>query len=90
MNKKNIVESISKSINLSNEDKEIIKEIEKAKQEWEDAAQFFEFVNEPEMVDYAIYLQQAACVKYMHLLKQAKEKEITISYYRKMKELGMR
>ena len=90
MNKKNIVKSVTKKIKLSTEDNCIIEEIERAKQEWESAAALFELVKEPDMVDYAIYLQHAACVKYMHLLKLAKDKKISVGYYSGIKELNVK
>lgn len=90
MSKKNIVDNVTKNIKLSIEDKEIINAIEMAKIEWENAERYFQFVKEPEMVDYAIYLQNAASVRYMHLLRMAKDKKISSSYYNYMKELDFK
>ena len=90
MNKKMIVDNIAKDIKLSVEDKEIINAIEMARIEWENAQSFFQFVKEPEMVDYAIYLQNAASVRYMHLLRMAKNKKISSSYYSYMKEIDFK
>lgn len=69
------------------ENSEIIEAIELAKAEWENAECFFQMAGEPESVDYAIYLQNATCVRYMHLLKMAKDKNIRVNYYDSMKEL---
>ena len=90
MNKKNIVDNATKNMKLSIEDKEIISAIEMAKMEWENAEKYFQFVKEPEMVDYAIYLQNAASVRYMHLLRMAKQKNISSGYYNYMKELDFK
>jgi hypothetical protein len=90
MNKKKIVDNVIKNMKLSIEDKEIINAIEMAKMEWENAEKYFQFVKEPEMVDYAIYLQNAASVRYMHLLRMAKNKNISASYYNHMEELGFK
>ena len=87
MNKKNIVENAVKSMKLSIEDKEIITAIELAKREWENAENYFQFVKEPKMVDYAIYLQNAASVRYMYLLRMAKDNKISLGYYNSMKEI---
>lgn len=90
MNKKSIVESVTKNIKLSIEDKEIINAIEIAKIEWENAEKYFQFVKEPEMIDYAIYLQNAASVRYMYLLRMAKDNKISSSYYNSMKQLDFK
>ena len=90
MNNKAIVNNITKNIKLSLEDKQIIDAIEMAKIEWENADKFFQLAKEPEMVDYAIYLQNAASVRYMHLLRMAKNKKISSNYYNYMKEVDFR
>ncbi len=46
--------------------------IEQAKQEWKQAANYFNTVSDPELVDHAILLREAAERRYMYLLKQAK------------------
>ena len=90
MNKKDIVDNVTKNIKLSMEDKEIIEAINIARLEWESAGNFFQMVMEPELIDYAIYMENAACVRYMHLLKIAKAKNITSNYYNSMRELDIR
>ena len=90
MNKKKIVDNVAQNIKLSVEDKAIISAIEMAKMEWENAEKYFQFVKEPEMIDYAIYLQNAASVRYMHLLRMAKNKKISSSYYNCMRELDFK
>jgi len=87
MNKKKIVDICIKNFKLSIEDKEIINAIEIAKAEWENAEKFFQFVKDPEMVDYAIHLQNAAVARYMHLIRLAKNKKISSNYYNNMKEI---
>ena len=54
----------------------IIKEIKKAKTDVETAEKFFQFVNEPELVDVAIYNLEAKKSRYRYLIKIAKEKGI--------------
>lgn len=46
--------------------------IEQAKQEWKNTANYFDNVTEPELIDHAILVREAAERKYMYLLKQAK------------------
>ena len=43
--------------------------IEEAKTEWQEARKYFDLVSDPELVDYAIYLLEAAERKYQYLLK---------------------
>lgn len=63
------------------EEKQIIKkrppglreEIKKAHRQWLIARHYFENVSDPELVDHASYLIQAARKKYMYLLNKARE-----------------
>ncbi len=48
--------------------------IQKALKEREVAQRCFENATDPDLIDHAIYLEQAANQKYLHLLKMAKEK----------------
>ncbi|HHV72088.1 MAG TPA: YaaL family protein [Clostridia bacterium] len=50
--------------------------VEQAKQEWINAKRYFESVSDPELVDYSIYVLEAAERKYMYLLKKAREEGI--------------
>lgn len=56
--------SIIEPINLS---------VEHARQEWLTARAFFETVSDPDLVDQAIYLLEAAERKYMYLLRKARQ-----------------
>lgn len=49
--------------------------VEQAKQDWMAAKSYFENVSEPELVDHAIYLIEAAETKYMYLLRKARVQE---------------
>lgn len=60
------------------DDQELIRCIHNAMEEWCQAEKFFEYVSEPELVDYAIYRIEASKKRYMYLLKKAKEKGVTI------------
>jgi len=50
--------------------------IEQAKREWHSSANYFNNVSDPELVDHAIMVRQAAEQKYMYLLKQAKRQGV--------------
>lgn len=45
----------------------------KAHAEWLQAKAYFEEANDPDLVDYAIFMMEAAERKYMYLLKLAKQ-----------------
>jgi len=47
-------------------------EIKKAHQDWIKAQNYFQSVSEPELVDHAIFNEEAARRKYMYLLKKAR------------------
>ncbi len=59
--------------------KEVIYNLHQAKQELDIANNNFKFAQEQELIDYYIYQMKAAEARYQHLLKEAKEKKITIS-----------
>lgn len=48
------------------------REIDKALRDVIEARQYFEFVDEPDLVDYAIYREKAAVTKFCYLIKKAK------------------
>lgn len=79
MNRFAIVEYLSSKIKYTEEQKELIKAIEDARQELERARQYFEMVNEPQLVDYAIYTEEAAKSRFTYLLDQAKESGIKLN-----------
>lgn len=63
---------------LLNEKKQLIVEINKAKQEWLNAQHKLNYVLENDQIDYAIYALEAAEKRYEMLLRQAKKLEIHI------------
>ncbi|MBM7623950.1 YaaL family protein [Sporohalobacter salinus] len=50
----------------------IDEELEDARQEWIEARKYFENVDDPDLIDYAIYSLEAAESKYNYLLKKAR------------------
>jgi hypothetical protein len=58
---------------------EFINTLQQAREEWLAAQNFFNSVNDPDLVDYAIYGVEAARRKYMYLIKQAKVLGIKIN-----------
>ena len=53
--------------------KELLDEVTAARQEWDAAQSYFENVSDPELVDYAIFKQEAAKRKYIYLLNLARK-----------------
>jgi len=49
--------------------------VEQARTDWLTARAYFESVSDPDLVDHAIYLIEAAEKKYMYLLKQARPQQ---------------
>ncbi|HCW03880.1 MAG TPA: DUF2508 domain-containing protein [Clostridium sp.] len=59
-------------------EEEIITAIEDAVSQIEFARNFFENACEPKLVDYAIYLEEAAKARYEFLLSEAKRRNIRV------------
>ncbi|GIM45997.1 hypothetical protein DNHGIG_15460 [Collibacillus ludicampi] len=59
-----------------NEERLLIEEIEKAKEEWLQAQSRLDCVTDPELIDHAIFLIEAAEKKYMYLLRKARKQGI--------------
>jgi len=49
------------------------KNVEKAKQEWNDAHNYFNEVTDPDLVEYATYLIETTRRKYIYLVKKVKD-----------------
>ena len=80
MDRKNIVDSVVRNLKATNENKEMLQDIDKAKEEWKIANEYFNLVHDPELVDYAIYTLDAARERYIYLLSQAKKRGINADY----------
>lgn len=79
MDKNKVVKYMSKQIGQSAEHQQMIQAIEEAKKQWEVAMEYFEQVSEPKLVDYAIYMEYAAKIRYEYLLLEAKKKGIKVN-----------
>ncbi len=55
------------------EEEKILESLKEAHREWKDKERYFQSVNEPELIDHAIYELEASKIKYMYLLKKIKE-----------------
>ncbi|WP_373897175.1 YaaL family protein [Haloimpatiens sp. FM7315] len=73
--------NLFQKFNYTEDEKELIKAIESAKRQWEEAKMYFQLIDDPNLVDYAIYKEDAAKSRYMYLLNDAKSKEIRVNPY---------
>ncbi|WP_027626457.1 DUF2508 family protein [Clostridium lundense] len=71
---------LKKDKGYTDEEKKIIASIIETIEEIERARAYFEMVKDPRLVDYAIYMEEAAKAKYMYLLNEAKNKNIKIEF----------
>jgi len=60
-------------------DPELLALVEEARQEWDAARGYFDSVSEPDLIDHAVYVNQAAEKRYMYLLKQARNNGVQSS-----------
>lgn len=78
MNKKQIINYFSANINMLQSDKDIILQIQQAREELEIANKCFQMVKDPKLIDYAIYKEQAAKARYEYLISEARKKNISV------------
>jgi len=57
----------------------IVDAVEQARKEWIHAQSYFETVTDPDLVDHAIFLAQAAQKRYIYLLKKAREEGVSLN-----------
>ncbi len=58
---------------------ELLSLVEEAREEWAAARTYFDSVSEPDLIDHAVYVSQAAEKRYMYLLKQARSQGLQAS-----------
>lgn len=81
MNKYNIVKYlVMKNSKYTLEQKRLLNDIEKAREELERCRIYFDSVKDPHLVDYAIYMEEAAKSKYMYLLNEVKKNGLKVDY----------
>ncbi len=59
------------------DDHSLLRRVEQARREWLEAQDYYDAVSDPDLVDYAVHMMQAAEKKYMFLLKAARARGIT-------------
>lgn len=81
MNKYSVVQYLlRKGSKYTLKQKKLLKDIEMARQELERCRIYFDTVKDPHLVDYAIYMEEAAKAKYMYLLNEMKRNKIKLKY----------
>lgn len=53
--------------------------VEEARRDWLASLAYFESVSEPDLVDHAIYLLEAAEKKYIYLLRKARDMGVSLA-----------
>lgn len=81
-----VVESIYSRANISNdtaidENRQFVQYVNQAYEEWQDAEKLFHSVNDPDLIDHAIYKIEATKARYIYLLKQAKANGIRTNFH---------
>ncbi|WP_234125043.1 YaaL family protein [Clostridium hydrogenum] len=66
---------------LNLEQKNLLLAIQEARHEWKQCSEYFDVVNEPALIDYAIYKEAAAKSRYIYLLMQARKMDIRVNGY---------
>lgn len=75
MNSTSIIKNITGYFK-SKGDKELLDAVREAEIDWECACSYFESVSEFRLIDYAIYNERAAALKYSYLISEIKKREI--------------
>jgi len=57
---------------------QLAEEVRNAHLDWIQSQKYFESVSDPDLVDHAIFMEEAARRKYMYLLKKAREHGISL------------
>lgn len=72
MNSRAIIENATGHLDSENYE-ELVKMLNEARINWECACAYFDFVSEPKLVDYAIYNERAALLRYSFLISEIKK-----------------
>lgn len=73
MDRIKIANYLVKKSKYTEDQKRLLNAVDKAIEDLNIARQYFNAVNDPRLVDYAIYTEEAAKAKYMYLLNEAKK-----------------
>lgn len=76
-----MLKKIENKNNKTIDEKRIIEAIEEARKEMQECRAYFELVDDPILIDYAIYREAAAKAKYVFLLAEARRLNIKFENY---------
>ncbi|AIY83866.1 MULTISPECIES: DUF2508 family protein [Clostridium] len=79
MSKDSLVDYIKSVLNGNHENARILKAIDETKLEIEAAKSVFDSVDDPLLIEAAIYAEEAARKRYSHLMTLAKQRGITVN-----------
>lgn len=88
MDRKRIIEILFSTIKYTQDQKDIIMQLEEAKVEWESARNYFQVADDPKLIDYAIYREDQSKARYIYFLLEAKRKGVTIDASYMIEELN--
>ncbi|MEW9097203.1 MAG: DUF2508 family protein [Clostridiaceae bacterium] len=77
---KSFFNKLKKDRRYTKEEKKLICSIIDAMNDIKVAREYFQMVKEPGLIDYAIYMEEAAKARYTYLLNEAKDKKIELQY----------
>ncbi len=86
MDKQRILRYVQGNISENKQEEQLLMAIADAVQQISNARDFFDNVSEPKLIDYAIYLEEAAKAKYEFLISEAKRLNIKGQYERVLTE----
>lgn len=87
MNRKKIIEILFSNLKYTDEQKDIIMQLEEAKLQWEVAKKYFAVADDPKLIDYAIFREDQCKAKYIYFLLEARKKGVTIDASYMIEEL---
>lgn len=88
MDKKTIANLLIRKSKYTSEQKKLLNSIEKAREDLEVARGYFNSVDDPRLIDYAIYREEAAKARYMFLLNEAKKSGLKAVEASSLKEVS--
>ncbi|MBU5486511.1 YaaL family protein [Clostridium sp. MSJ-11] len=77
---KSFFNKLKKDRRYTKEEKKLICSIIDAMNDIKVAREYFQMVKDPGLIDYAIYMEEAAKARYTYLLNEAKDKKIKLQY----------
>jgi Protein of unknown function (DUF2508). len=78
MDKKLEVQHLLGNKKYTKEQMHVIEALEESRKQIHSARELFDNVNDPKLIDYAIYLEDAAKARYIYLLSEAKRLNVKV------------